>query len=188
MINKNKLIVYLLTVGILFNSCSSQDERQHVKQSRQKREQVVKSTTPTNLNNQLDTIKLDTSFKVIVDTNVNNNTSVNVTTNNTEVTIIPESKDYIRQKNTKHLDCQFKEEIDFILKAKLQLFLTQQNKPIQYFSQWTLDMFDIEYTRNEVIEYYENKINQELEYIIKNTRFNFQNVDKNKPVVYSIKK
>jgi hypothetical protein len=74
------------------------------------------------------------------------------------------------------------------LKAKLQLYLKQQNKPIQYFSQWTLDMFDIEYTRNEVIEYYEYKIGQELEYIIKNTRFNFQNVDKNKPIVYSIKK
>lgn len=182
-------IILATSIMLLTNmSCSNSEEQQRVRQSRQNRQSPMKNSM---LVKQADTTKLDTIQPVKIDTNqlanVNNSTNIS----NNEITIPAEinnvdvNSNYVRVENTKHKNCQYYEEIDFILKSKLELYIQQQNKPIQYFSQWTLDLFDIRYTRNEVIEYYENKINQELEIMIKNTKFNFKNVDVNKPIISS---
>lgn len=176
-------IILVTSIMLLTNmSCSNSEEQQRVRQSRQNRQSPMKNSM---LVKQTDTTKLDTIQPVKIDTNQLANVNNNEITIPAEINNVDVNSNYVRVENTRHKNCQYYEEIDFILKSKLQLHIEQQNKPVQYFSQWTLDLFDIRYTRNEVIEYYENKINQELEIMIKNTKFNFKNVDVNKPIISS---
>lgn len=177
---KTTLTSILFSVILITVSCSNREPRE--RQPRQDRQFPMKNSM---LVKQTDTVKVDTVQPITIDTS-NQSTDIKLndkTTTSTEIINSDINSTYVRVENTKHKTCQYYEEIDFILKSKLQLYIEQQNKPIQYFSQWTLDLYDIKYTRNEIIEYYENKIGQELEVLIKVTKFNFNNVDMNKPIV-----
>lgn len=113
------------------------------------------------------------------------NTSRHPLTNTTYIE--PQLPNYIRIKNAYWANCRYKDVIAEILDAELQHTLSQNNKPMSYYGQWFLDLYNPEYTTDEVLRYYENRIVNEIISIYKTTNINHSKAWDRLPCVYAVK-